>query len=152
MNLFVKKAMKSTVMTGKEVYIDTIPVKQNKQDFLIGVFSIEDIFKFTRYTQRLIVSFNEEEQPEYNNQIQRNLENSRVQKIADFLINDPDATFPTNIVLHIPKEVINEYIVVGNRVKIKLDDRVFDDLEKEEVMYLYLLLMANTESKVLRKQ
>lgn len=124
--------MKHTEMIGKENYIDTIPVKQNKQDFLIGVFSIENILKFTKYTKRLIVSYDEEENPIYNDQIQRKLENSRVQKIADFLINDPDATFPTNIVLHVPKEVIKEYIVKENRVSLRLEEKVFQEIKKEE--------------------
>lgn len=116
---------------GKLNHINAIPVSQNKQDFLIGVYSIENIFKFTKYTKRLIVSYDEFEEPIYNGQIQRNIENSRVQKIADFLINDPDATFPTNIVLHIPKEVINEYRVSDDRVKVILDERVFKEIKKD---------------------
>lgn len=115
-------------MTGK---IEAIEVKQNKQDFLIGVYSIKNIFKFTKYTERLIVGYDENEEPIYNDQIQRQIENSRVQKIADFLINDPDATFPTNIVLHIPKEVIDEYVVDNNdRVNVVLNQKVFTEIEK----------------------
>ena len=110
--------------------INAIPVRQNKQDFLIGVYSIENIFQFTKYTERLIVGYDELEEPIYNEQIQRNIENSRVQKIADFLVNDPYATFPTNIVLHIPKEVIEEYIVNNDRVKIILDKKVFEEVKK----------------------
>ena len=87
--------------------IKAIPVFQNQQDFLIGVFSIGTILKFTKYTKRLIVGFDENNEPIYNPQIQREVENSRVQKIADFLIEDPNATFPTNIVLHIPSNIIN---------------------------------------------
>ncbi|WP_405571145.1 DGQHR domain-containing protein [Winogradskyella sp. Asnod2-B02-A] len=117
-------------MAGKLKYIDAIPVRQNKQDFLIGVYSIDNIFKFTKYTKRLIVGYDEQEEPIYNKQIQRNIENSRVQKIADFLINDPDATFPTNIVLHIPAEVIKEYVVDNDRVKVFLDSKVQDEIEK----------------------
>ncbi|KJD36960.1 hypothetical protein PW52_00425 [Tamlana sedimentorum] len=112
-------------------FINAMPVRQNKQDFLIGVYSIENIFKFTKYTERLIVGYDEQEEPIYNQQIQRNIENSRVQKIADFLVNDPDATFPTNIVLHIPKEVIEEYSVDEDRVKVVLDKKVFKEIEKD---------------------
>jgi len=115
------------------VSIKAIPVRQNKQDFLIGVFSIREIFKFTRYTKRLIVGYDEEEKPIYNKEIQRNIENARVQKIADFLIHDPDATFPTNIVLHIPTEVINNYNVLDERqVEIDLESRVFEELSKKD--------------------
>ncbi|WP_165852282.1 DGQHR domain-containing protein [Chryseobacterium pennae] len=116
--------------TGK---IEAIAVRQNKQDFLIGVYSIQEILKFTKYTRRLIVSYDEDGEPIYNEQIQRNIENPRVQKIADFLINDPDATFPTNIVLHIPIEVIDEYLVdEKNRVSITLNPKVFSELKKED--------------------
>ena len=115
--------------TGK---IEAIAVRQNKQDFLIGVYSIQEILKFTKYTKRLIVSYDDDGEPIYNEQIQRDIENPRVQKIADFLINDPDATFPTNIVLHIPFEVIDEYSVDGNnRVSIALNPKVFSELKKE---------------------
>ena len=111
--------------TGK---IEAIAVRQNKQDFLIGVYSIQEILKFTKYTKRLIVSYDDDGEPIYNEQIQRDIENPRVQKIADFLINDPDATFPTNIVLHIPFEVIDEYSVDGNnRVSIALNPKVFSE-------------------------
>lgn len=129
MKLLDKKVMKLMETTGK---IEAIAVRQNKQDFLIGVYSINEILKFTKYTRRLIVSYDEEDEPIYNEQIQRNIENPRVQKIADFLINDPDATFPTNIVLHIPIEVIDEYIVdERNRVSITLNPKVFSELKKE---------------------
>src|SRR5690606_29440889 len=65
-----------------------------------------------------------------NEEIQREIEPSRVKKIADFLIEDPEATFPTNLVLHIPKEVIEEQKEHKNFVEITLKDRVFDELKK----------------------
>ena len=92
-------------MVEMENIIKAKYVKQNRQDFLIGTFSIKRIFKFTKYTERLIVGFKDNGEPEYNDSIQRSVEKSRVEKIADYLINDPDATFPTNIVLHIPKQI-----------------------------------------------
>lgn len=112
--------------------IEALPVKQNKQDFLIGVYSIEKIFNFTRYTERLITGFDENDEPYYNDHIQRKIEIPRANKIADFLINDPDATFPTNIVLHIPREVIEEYTEENNLVHIKLDEKVFSEVEKND--------------------
>ncbi|MFV8282571.1 DGQHR domain-containing protein [Christiangramia marina] len=111
--------------------IKALAVKQNKQDFLISVYSIENIFSLTRYTERLITGYDEKDEPIYNEQIQRKIEKSRAHKIADFLINDPDATFPTNIVLHIPKEVIKSYEEVEDRVFIELDEKVFSEMEKK---------------------
>lgn len=111
--------------------IKALAVKQNKQDFLISVYSIKNIFSFTRYTERLITGYDENDEPIYNEQIQRKIEKSRAHKIADFLINDPDATFPTNIVLHIPEEVIESYEEIEDRVFIDLDEKVFSEMEKK---------------------
>ena len=112
--------------------IKGIPVTQNKQDFIIGVFPIKDILKFTKYTRMLITGFDENEEPIYNEQIQRFVENSRVEKIADFLTKDPDATFPTNIVLHIPESIIEEQKQENGFINIKLQQKVFDEIEKDK--------------------
>lgn len=109
-----------------------IPVVQNKQDFLMGVFKIQQIFRFTKYTNRLIVGYDELEQPIYNRQIQRYVENPRVKKIANFLINDPDATFPTNLVLHLPLEVIDKQVEQEDWVDIHINSKVFEEIKKED--------------------
>lgn len=109
-----------------------IPVSQNKQEFILGVFKISQIFDFTRYTERLIVSYDEENKPVYNREIQRKVENSRVEKIADFLIEDPEATFPTNIVLSIPAQVIESQTKSDRFIEIELNDKVFSELKKPE--------------------
>lgn len=106
-------------------------VKQNNLEFFAGVFTINQILKFTRYTERLIVGYDEENRPIYNKEIQRKAEPSRVEKIADFLINDPDALFPTNLVVAIPSSVINRIVATSDRiVKIELNDKVFDEIKK----------------------
>lgn len=112
--------------------IRCIPVYQNQQDFLLGVFSIGTILKFTKYTKRLIVSFDDENLPIYNPQIQRELESSRVKKIADFLIDDPNATFPTNIVLHIPSIVIESQDFRDGFVKLELSKKVIEGVRKSK--------------------
>lgn len=119
--------------------IKTLPVKQNKQDFLIGVFSIKDIFQFTKYTERLIVGYDENEEPIYNKQIQRKIEKPRVDKIADFLMHDPDATFPTNIVLHIPKEVIADYQEKNNEIYVTLENKVFEEVKKNGDIFISII-------------
>lgn len=108
------------------------PIVQNQQDFVIGKFSIEQFFSFTKYTARILNSFDEDGKPIYNDEIQREIELSRVNKIADFLIEDPEATFPTNIVLHIPKEAIEEQVEHKNFVEIRIKQTVFDELQKEK--------------------
>jgi DGQHR domain-containing protein len=108
-------------------------VKQNDQEFIIGVFTIDQVLKFTRYTHRLIVSFDENEMPVYNKRIQRFVEKPRVEKIADFLINDPLATFPTNIVLGVPRNVIEEQSTGKDQnVSLTINEKVFNELDKED--------------------
>jgi DGQHR domain-containing protein len=109
------------------------PIIQNQQDFVIAKFSIKQIFSFTKYTTRILNSFDEEGKPIYNDEIQREIEIPRVNKIADFLIEDPEATFPTNLVLHIPKEAIEEQKEHKNFIEITIKREVFDELNKGNV-------------------
>ncbi|RZK03763.1 MAG: hypothetical protein EOO43_22975, partial [Flavobacterium sp.] len=115
-----------------------IPVVQNQQEFVLSRFTISQITKFTKYTQRLIVGYNDENIPIYNDQIQREVEANRVEKIADFLTKDPEATFPTNIVLHIPIQVINyQKEIIDEETQFKfleigLNEVVFEEVKKEK--------------------
>lgn len=95
-------------------------------------FSIADILKITKYTKRLIVGFDEDNIPIYNNNIQRNVENSRIEKIADFLISDPQAIFPTNIVLGIPSSMIESQTIENEQIQLTIDSKVFDELLKPD--------------------
>lgn len=109
--------------------IKGFPVNQNGQDFIIGKASIKEILCYTRYTERVIVGFDEEEMPIYNNHVQRKVELSRVNKIADYLINDSEATFPTNIVLGIPISVIKEQTENNGIINIILEDKVIEQIK-----------------------
>ena len=46
-----------------------IPVSQNKQEFIIGKITIQELFQFTKYTERVIIGYDEEELPIYNEHI-----------------------------------------------------------------------------------
>lgn len=107
-------------------------VRQNGQDFLIGKASIREILTYTRYTERLIIGYDENEKPIYNESVQRKVETTRVNKIADFLINDPEATFPTNIVLGIPMSMISSQYQNNGIVEISLDERVTNQIRLAE--------------------
>jgi DGQHR domain-containing protein len=111
-----------------------IPVVQNQQEFVVGVFSISQILKFTKYTKRIIRGFDEEGLPIYNDQIQREIESSRVDSISEFLIRDPEATFPTNLVLHIPEEIILGQKNENGVLIIEIDEKVFVEVQKEKYM------------------
>jgi DGQHR domain-containing protein len=114
--------------------VSGIPVIQNQQDFIVGVFKIGQLLRYTKYTKRLIVNYDENGMPEYNPEIQREVENSRVEKIADFLTENPEAIFPTNIVLHIPSQVIisQEKEQDGRSVIIYLSESVASGVIKEQ--------------------
>lgn len=107
-------------------------VKQNNQEFFVSVFTINQVLKFTKYTERLIVGYDEENKPIYNLEIQRKVEASRVDKISDFLINNPDALFPTNLVVAIPSAAIESIKSHQNNkiVEIELTEKVFNEIKK----------------------
>jgi DGQHR domain-containing protein len=112
--------------------IKGIPVTQNDQEFIIGKIKIGELLKITKYTERVIIGYDEDERPIYNKHLQRKVENARVNKIADFLINDKEATFPTNIVLGIPMNVIAEQKQEGELIQIVLINEVFSEIEKSK--------------------
>lgn len=103
-------------------------VIQNGQDFIIGKAKISDLLSYTMYTERLIIGFDENEKPIYNDQVQRRVDEARANKIADFLINDNTATFPTNIVLGIPVNIIHHQEVTADTMSIYFEDYVFEEI------------------------
>ena len=128
-----------------ENIISARKVVQNNQEFLLGVFKISQVQNFTRYTERLIVGFKEIEDndriyieqsqivPDYNPQIQRKTNNAKVEKIADFLITDGAAMFPTNIVIAIPLQVIDDQLEDQNgNIIITLNPIVKEELQKKD--------------------
>lgn len=112
--------------------IKGFPVLQNDQEFIIGKIKINDLLRFAKYTERVIIGYDEDEKPIYNKHVQRKVEQSRVNKIADYLINDKEATFPTNIVLGIPFEAIQEQQKKDDIIEIHLIEDVFYQVEKSK--------------------
>lgn len=126
-----------------EHIIDAKRVTQNNQEFLLGVFRIKQVRDFTKYTERLIVGFKDVEAenkvydeqtqivPDYNPQIQRKTNNAKIERIADFLINDATAMFPTNIVIAIPKQVIDSVSETEGVTHVTLNKIVKEELQKD---------------------
>ncbi|MED9996413.1 MAG: hypothetical protein UFP03_06420 [Paludibacteraceae bacterium] len=112
-----------------KIGIKGFPISQNGQDFIIGKAKVGEILSYTKYTERVIIGFDEDEKPIYNNHVQRKVESSRVNKIADFLINDTQAIFPTNIVLGIPISIIESQFCTNNGII----EIVFSDIVYEQV-------------------
>lgn len=117
---------------GEIKSITGIPVIQNGQEFIIGKIKISHLIQITKYTERVIIGFDEEEKPIYNNHVQRKVEQSRVNKIADFLIHDKEATFPTNVVLGVPINAIKEQRNTGGLIEITLTDDVLSQIKSSE--------------------
>jgi DGQHR domain-containing protein len=109
-------------------------VEQNNQEFLLGVFSISEILKFTRYTEYTILGFDEENdnKPITKNEVQRKLISSKVNSIVDFIIHDPLAIFPTNLVISIPNHIIKnlDEIPKSTIIEIELEKKVFNEITK----------------------
>lgn len=132
--------------------INAIEIIQNNQEFLFGTFEIRQVREFTKYTEHLIVGFDEvdeqdqiyeysrEIRPRYNPEIQRKVNNAKVERIADFLLTDPKAMFPTNIVIAIPEEVIDNIEKNEKNVIITLNNAVNTELKKENgAVYLTII-------------
>ncbi len=108
-------------------------IQQNKQGFLLGIFKMGELSKFVRYSQRIVIEFNEDNKPEYNSDVQRKISPTKVDGIADFLIHDADSFFPTNIVLAIPTAAIEQIEENdGSSVNIVLKDFVLAENQKQD--------------------
>ena len=116
-------------MVKNGVKIKGFIVSQNGQDFIIGKAKIKEILSYTKYTERVIIGFDENEKPIYNQHVQRKVDKARVEKIADFLINDAQATFPTNVVLGVPMSIIESQSHTNDGII----EVVFSDIVYEQV-------------------
>ena len=58
----------------------------------------------------------------------RRVDDTRANKIADFLINDNTATFPTNIVLGVPTSIIHHQEAQDGIISIYFEDFVFEEV------------------------
>lgn len=114
----------------EKIVIKGFPVSQNGQDFIIGKAPIGEVLKYTMYTERLIIAYDEEEKPIYNRHVQRKVDASRTRLIAKFLLSDKEAIFPTNIVLNIPVNIIESQEEKGGIISITLLDDVAEQIEK----------------------
>lgn len=113
-----------------KIIIKGFPVSQNGQDFIIGKAPIGEILKYTRYTERLIIAYDEEEKPIYNEHVQRKVDSSRTRQIANFLLKDKEAIFPTNIVLNIPIIIIESQDETDGIISLTLVENVAEQVEK----------------------
>lgn len=114
----------------EKIVIKGFPVSQNGQDFIIGKAPIGEVLKYTMYTERLIIAYDEEEKPIYNKHVQRKVDASRTRQIAKFLLSDKEAIFPTNIVLNIPINIIEKQEEKDGIISLTLVDNVAEQIEK----------------------
>lgn len=111
--------------------ITTRKIIQGNEEFFLGIFKMDEVRKFTRFTARILIQMDENNYPIYNNDVQRKLKNTKVEEIANFLIHDKKATFPTNIVIAVPDNVIDELVQVNDDWIIHLNDKVLEEVKKQ---------------------
>jgi DGQHR domain-containing protein len=121
--------------------IETFNIKQNNQGFLLGIFKMSDLRNFVRFTERIVIEFDENNRPIYNDDIQRKISPSKVEGIADFLIHDIDAFFPTNVVVSIPSTAIEELQEIDDKhTNIYLKDSVIrENLKADGDIYITII-------------
>lgn len=109
-------------------------VVQGHQEFLISIVSVSTLLRYTKYTERIVYDFDENNIPIYNNEVQRKPDTAKINSIVNFLLSDPYAMFPTNIVLALPSFVIDDFTEdeEKNEVTIKLSDQVERGLDDPE--------------------
>lgn len=110
--------------------IKGLKVKQGNYQFVLQKITVAKLKTFTRFTERILMGFDEQELPIYNDYFQRKLDVSKVNKIADFLIDDPNSIFPTNIVLAVPEEVIDVVYEDDDTLQFNIKARVIDQLAR----------------------
>lgn len=113
-----------------EINIKGLKVNQGNYQFILQKITVEDLMKFTRFTERILMSLDEENRPIYNDFFQRKLDMNKVNKIADFLIDDPNSIFPTNIVLAVPEEAIQDFEEDNESISFQIRPWVIDDLSR----------------------
>lgn len=105
-----------------KIEIKCLQVKQPLGLFYIGVMNHDDLIKISYADIRRLETGNEQREVEVYSGIQRPLSPSRVKEIGKY-VNLVDATFPTSVILHIPKENI-EYNKKQNLLTIPFRENV----------------------------
>jgi len=120
--------------------LDVTKITQSQQEFFIGSFTVKHFHTFAKYTERLIIDFDEEGKPIFNEEVQRKTDKGKVNNISDFLIYDNNALFPTNIVVGIPLEAIKSITTDDSkRYKIELDEIVQNQIKNNETPFITIV-------------
>lgn len=106
-----------------EIYFEI--VEQNSFEFLTAKVKFGELRKFITISYRTIVNFDDDGKPIYNLSIQRKPSISRINEIKNYIINDENFTFPTNIIIALPSEIIEriEKPANGNRNKLVINTK-----------------------------
>lgn len=101
----------------REIELDVIKVKQEIGEYYIASISAENLLDLSYIDRARLKQENTTDIASYLG-IQRELKHKRVADIADYLINNPDSTFPTSILLSVTqdccalKEENNRYTLI----------------------------------------
>ena len=111
-------------MSKQELLLDVIEVNQRMGTYYISSIKAKDLLRIS-YIDRARMEQGEDERASYLG-IQRKLDNKRVKKIADFVM-EKDSAFPTSILLSLNENCVT---INNNNQKLQLQ---LDSLTEEEL-------------------
>jgi len=111
-------------MSKQELLLDVIEVNQRMGTYYISSIKAKDLLRIS-YIDRARMENGEDERASYLG-IQRKLDNKRVKKIADFVM-EKDSAFPTSILLSLNENCVT---INNNNQKLQLQ---LDSLTEEEL-------------------
>ena len=114
-------------------------VVQNNVEFFIGKLCFSDLSKICAVNQRIILGFDENELPIYNDSFQRKVNTGRSNQIKDYLLIDEEATFPNSIILSIPSLLLAAEIKDGEFSEIDIDENKIILNSSENPIYVQII-------------
>src|SRR5690606_31943411 len=99
-------------------------VTQNNVEFYLGKIKFEDLSKISAVSHRIIMGFDEQQRPIYNNSFQRKVNSTRKNAIKNYILIDEEAAFPNSIILSVPAILLKKEIGDQEFTEIEIDDSV----------------------------
>lgn len=113
-------------------------VTQNNVEFYLGKIKFEDLSKISAVSHRIIMGFDEQQRPIYNNSFQRKVNSTRKNAIKNYILIDEEAAFPNSIILSVPAILLKKEIGDQEFTEIEIDDSVVV-LNGESPIYVQII-------------
>lgn len=125
--------------------ISSTKVSQPIGDFYTSVIDWQILRDIVYVDERILVGFDDENKEVYRG-IQRKLSASRQQEIKNYISNNPNATFPSSILINIPYELV-EIVKLNNIAEFDLNSKSewsmavpFDSIARQLLANQYCLI------------